>query len=179
MNSTKNSGLPHFFWNEESTGDDYDEYMLIFKSYLITSKCNYKENTTVVEGATGSQRAVAALLVAGGPIMVKSIRAIEDYDKKSYEEIKVLLDAEYKIGSAIQNLTRFNRCKPTTGEKFIDYAKRLIQLGRKCDRKDDKSLLAHVSQWYPNDELAKECMKKDATMKLVMEWAINEDVIIV
>ena len=71
--------------------------MLIFESFLFTSNCFLKAATNLLEGDTGSHPAVTTLLVAGGPIMVKSIREIEDYDKKSYKEIKELLDAEYKV----------------------------------------------------------------------------------
>ena len=108
-------------------------------------------------------------------ITYNSFKAIKDYTTLSYKDIKIGLDLEYKTGSAQQFLSRFNRCKPNDSEKFYDYYKRLIVLARKCNRDDDDSMLAHISQHYPDNELREKCMLPTQTMKAILEWAISRD----
>lgn len=31
-------------------------------------------------------------------------------------------------------------------------------------------MLAHIAQWYPSDQVADKCLKKDQTVKLLLEW---------
>ena len=166
--------IGQFIWTEESGPSDYDDYMYLFECYLLTNKIIHSDEK-LIDGTSQSKRAVAALIVCGGPQMYSSIKAIADYQQLEYKAIRIGLDLEYKTGSEKQLLTRFNRCKPNENEKFYDYYKRLIVLARRAKRDDDNSLLAHISQWYPNEDLMRECMKSTATMKAVLEWAIAED----
>jgi hypothetical protein len=59
---------------ETHTAQDFDEYMDVFDKTMITLKINSSDETKIVDGFTGSQRAKAALISSGGPILLKSIR---------------------------------------------------------------------------------------------------------
>ncbi len=110
-NGLVSKGIAHFIWDEHSTAQDYEEYMEVFESVLITQKIIASDATTTVDGATGSQRAKSALIVCGGTLL-KSIRAITDYKTITYAALRTALDTEYVGVTPLQALSRFNRCKP-------------------------------------------------------------------
>jgi len=173
-NGLVSKGIAHFIWDEHSTAQDYEEYMEVFESVLITQKIIASDATTTVDGATGSQRAKSALIVCGGKTLLKSIRAITDYKTMTYAALRTALDTEYVGVTPLQALSRFNRCKPTNDEKLTDYIKRLKLLATVCTRGDDKSMLAHISQYYPDHEVARQCMKADMTVSKLVTYAINQ-----
>ncbi len=110
---------------ETHTAQDFDEYMEVFDKTMITLKINSSDATKIVDDFTGSQRAKAALISSGGPILLKSIRNFDDYKTKTYALVRTELEAEYVGVTPLQALSRFNRCKPTQSDLFTDYVKRL------------------------------------------------------
>ena len=67
---------------------------------MLTNKIDKDDTTTSELGTTPSRRAVAALIVVGGPQLLASIKAIKNHATLPYSEIRAGLDLEYKTASA-------------------------------------------------------------------------------